>query len=101
MFFNEFEVIQSAKDIMNPNHFLFDSFKHPRASLILILSFFSFFFIDYSLHVRKIIVKLCCNTGTKLDSYANIEENFTDDWDFKYHIDEELGSYWKCIPGIE
>jgi hypothetical protein len=28
-------------------------------------------------------------------------EHFSDDWEFEGLIDEQLGTFWECIPGLE
>ena len=86
---------------MDPNHTLFDSFQSARSSIIFLMFFFLFFFIDYSVQFGKVLLNLFCRAFRDPERLKKVEHYFGDDWNFSHLIDEDLGTYWQCIPGLE
>ena len=88
MFFNEVELKQNQRDVVDSKHSVFDfskGFDHTIIFIILII--FMFFFNNIMSYMTKILIKLNLHKEVKS----------IDEMDFN----ENLGSYFECIIGQE
>lgn len=92
-FFGEVESRDNGNEILNPHHALFDFDHGVDASLLLLIHIPVFLFLS---RTNRLLQKLAYRIG----AYKKVED-FDDNWDYTEDVDEQLGSYWKCLSGLD
>lgn len=93
IFFNEIESVVTPKMVIDPNHKVFhwdEGLSHVHILLLLILP------LIYFPKVMNWNQKI----GIKAKIYKKIK-GMDKDWNITANIDENLGKYWECIPGMK
>jgi len=93
MFFNKTYQIEFAKEYSQPHHGFFDweDGVSYTGMVLLVMPVFIFF--------RK-YTHLLFKLGECFRFFKDIE-GMDRDWNFTLSIDENLGSYWECLPGMQ
>jgi len=92
IFFNMTYVKENNGDTQNPYHELFDYSQGLNHTAVFIVFFpFIFFFRSFLRIIRQI---------AKCLNFLKEIKGITLDWKIEVSINEELGNYWNCLPGI-
>ena len=116
MFFNEIHTLSNASESKYSNHLMLDYSRGPDHTILVLLFVFIFVFQK---HWFKVIQKLSQKVKLidKVENLGNFHQDhddeekhhhhkasmshFNDDWEFHGHVDENIGSYWECLSGID
>ena len=93
MFFNEVNSIQNKNDTPDPGHYPFDFSNGLDASILLFVFLPLVVFGNFNNWLMKKFIK-----------FINLAQEIKicdDNWEIVINIDEDLGNYWNCLPGIE
>ena len=93
VFFNEAELRVHKNEILNPKHFLIDYSQGVNGSLMFLIMLPIFIFHQFF----NRILQRC---SRKLGLYKQMKD-FDENWQYEKDINEELGCYWECIPGLD
>ena len=92
MFFNSPAELVNAKDVVDSAHTFFHSEDGLSHIYLLILMIPTFMFFKWNVH--KLQRVLYCLKLFKPN------EHFDQDWNLTINLDEDIGKYWECIPGM-
>jgi len=93
MFFNEPSELVNAKDIVDSKHNFFhwdDGLSHIYIFLLVLPAFIFFKGAVHKLQQLMFKVKM-----------FEPNKQFDQDWNLSINIDEDIGKYWECIPGMK
>ena len=93
LFFNRVSNRIHKTEILDPKHNLFDYNHGVDASLLLLIHIPFFLFLTY---YNRFLQKL----SYIIRAYNKVE-HFNDDWEYLKDVDEQLGSYWRCLNGLD